>query len=91
MFLNDIEEYLILNNFDGIDTYMTKLFLLLYAEDIVVFSDTAAGLQKGLDLLQEYCNRWKLKINVQKTKVMVFRKAGILPRNLKFVFNNENI
>jgi len=91
MFLNDIEEYLILNNFDGIDTYMTKLFLLLYADDIVVFSDTAAGLQKGLDLLQEYCNRWKLKINVQKTKVIVFRKSGMLPRNLKFVFNNENI
>ena len=61
MFLNDIKEYFILNNFDGIDTYMTKLFLLLYADDIVLFSDTADGLQKGLDLLLEYCNRWKLK------------------------------
>ena len=40
MFLNDIEKHLELNGFKGINMYMTKLFMLLYANDIVVFSDS---------------------------------------------------
>ena len=64
MFLNDLEEFLSTNHFKGIDVLMTKLFILLYADDIVIFSETADGLQKGFDLLLDYCNRWKLKINV---------------------------
>ena len=56
--------------------------MLLYADDIVFFSNTAEELQSSLDLLSDYCKRWKLKVNVSKTKVMVFRKGGILPRNL---------
>ena len=35
MYLNDIEEYFMLNNFEGIDLDVLKLFLLLYADDIV--------------------------------------------------------
>ena len=64
--------------------------MLLYADDIVIFSDTAEDLQRSLDLLLEYCNRWKLKINVSKTKIMVFRKGGILPRNLSFYYDGSS-
>ena len=91
MFLNDIEENLELNGFKGINMYMTKLFILLNADDIVVFSDSAEGLQNGRNSLFIYCQRWKLKINVMKTKIIVFRKGGILPRNLKFTFNGERL
>ena len=87
MFLNDIEEHLILNGFNGIDMYMTKLFLLLYADDTVIFADSAEELQKGLDVLHVYCQRWKLKINAQKTKVVIFRKCGARLGNLNFNFN----
>ena len=87
MFLNDIEEHLILNGFNGIDMYMTKLFLLLYADDIVIFADSAEELQKGLDVLHVYCQRWKLKINAQKTKVVIFRKGGARLGNLNFNFH----
>ena len=89
MFLNNIEEHLELNGFKGISMYVTKLFILLYADDIVVFSDSAEGLQNGLDSLFIYCQRWKLKINVMKTKIIVFREGGILPRNLHFTLNGE--
>ena len=67
---------------------MIKLFILLYADDIVIFSGSAEGLQEGLNFLDAYCKRWKLKVNTSKTKVMVFRKAGLLPRNLEFIFDN---
>lgn len=91
MFLNDIEEHFMLHGYKAIDIYMTKLFILLYADDIVILSETAEGLQNGFDILVEYCERWKLKVNVEKTKVMVFRKAGMLPRNLSFKYNGQLI
>jgi len=50
---------------------MFKMCLLLYADDIVLFSQTPEGLQKGFNILQEYCNTWKMKMNVGKMKVMV--------------------
>ena len=51
MFLNDIEEHLELNGFKGINMYMTKLVILLYVDDIVVFSDSTEGQQNDLDSL----------------------------------------
>ena len=59
----------------------------LYADDRVVFAKTSDELKRGLDLLADYCKRWKLTINVSKTKVLVFRKGGVLPRNISFNYD----
>ena len=91
LYLNDIEEQFINSGLDGIDVNMFKMFMLLYADDIVIFANSADELQHGLDLLLNYCNIWKLTVNVSKTKVMVFRKGGILPRNIYFYFNGERL
>jgi hypothetical protein len=40
-----------------------KLFVLLYADDTVLFSDSASDLQLQLNIFCEYCNIWKLKVN----------------------------
>ena len=87
MFLNDIEEHFIFSGLEGIDINMFKIFLLLYADDIVLFANSAEELQEGLNMLSDYCKRWKLKINVSKTKVMLFRKGGMLRRNLAFFYD----
>ena len=58
---------------------------------MVIFSESAEGLQKGFDVLADYCNRWKVKVNTNKTKVVIFRKGGILPRNLKLTFEGKDI
>ena len=80
-----------LKGYDGIDIGTMKLFLLLYADDMTIFSETAEGLQVGLDILEKYCDRWKLTVNTEKTKIMVFRKGGILPRNLKFYYKTNEL
>ena len=79
------------NGIDGIDIGMLKLYLLLYANNIVIFSMSSEGLQKGLDVLCDYCQRWKSTVNTDKTKVMIFRKGGNLPRNLSFSYQGSNI
>ena len=65
--------------------------MLLYADDIVIFGNNANELQEGLDLLSGYCQKWKLTVNAAKTRVMVFRKGGVLPRNLGFYYEGNQI
>lgn len=91
MYLNDLEETLGLNGVDGIDIGTLKLCILLYADDIVLFANSAEDLQKSLNVLADYCLRWKLVVNTEKTKIMVFRKAGNLRQNLRFFYNGTQI
>ena len=91
MYLNDLENEFVTKGVAGLDIGMLKLFLLLYADDIVIFSNTSDGFQRGLNVLSDYCNKWNLMVNVDKTKIMVFRKGGNLPRNLDFMFEGKKI
>ena len=91
MYLNDFENELIQKGAGGFDIGMLKLYLLLYADDIVIFSNTSEDLQNGLDILSEYCSKWKLTVNIDKTKIMVFRKGGSLPRNMNFTYDGKNV
>ena len=84
-----IKEQFILSGVDGLDVNMFKMFMLLYADDIVLFANSANELQDELDLMSDYCKRWKLKINISKTKVMIFRKGGMISRNLSFYYDDE--
>ena len=76
MYINDMEQELENNGVNGIDIGMFKLLLLLYADDIVLFGNTSEELQKSLDVLKEYCDRWRLTVNTSKTKILFFRKEG---------------
>ena len=49
-----------------------KLNCLLYADDIVLLSETPEGLQKTIDLTEKYGENLGLEINIKKTNTMVF-------------------
>ena len=91
MYVNDLEQELDNNGINGIDAGMVKILLLLYADDIVLFGKTPDELQKSLDILEAYCDRWNLTVNIAKTKVVVFRKGGRLYTHLQFTFKGSNI
>lgn len=55
--------------------------LIMYADDILLLSESPESLQNILDTLHEYCNDWKLSVNVCKTKIIVLRKNGRLKQN----------
>ena len=48
----------------------------MYADDIVVISETKEGLQKCLTKLGAYTKKWDLQLNPDKTKIIVFQKYG---------------
>ena len=73
LFIHDLEKYLVENNSGSIEINSTNLHLLLFADDLVLLADTPAGLQKSIKILGDYCSKWNLRINMEKTKVMEFR------------------
>ena len=66
----------------------TKISCLLYADDLVLLSESQAGLQEALDCLSTYCKKWGLTINLNKTKALVFNKQGHLLKKYKFLYDN---
>ena len=89
IFLNDFESFLStkyqglnsLNNlYQNVSTNdeiltLLKLYVLLYADDTIIMAEGPNELQLALDALSEYCQRWKLKINISKTKIIRFSKG----------------
>jgi flagellin-specific chaperone FliS len=55
---------------------MCLLNILLYADDIVLLSESKGGLQNSLDELYRYCSNWKLQVNSDKSKIIVFNSNG---------------
>ena len=62
----------------------------MYADDVVILSESAAGLQNKLRKLENYCADWCLDVNIDKTKIIIFNKAGRLITST-FKFQNEVI
>ena len=53
-----------------------EIFLLLFADYMILLSDTVVGLQNQLNSLKQEADRLQLTINLDKTNIMVFRKEG---------------
>jgi exonuclease III len=49
-----------------------RVALLMFADDIVLISESSAGLQKLLSLLHRFCCEKDMEVNVAKTKVVVY-------------------
>ncbi len=57
---------------------------LFYADDIVIMSETASGLQTQLNVVSNWCNKWRMELNQQKTNVIHFHPKSISRTNCNF-------
>ena len=67
------------------------LEVIFYADDLVLGSHSQGQLQKSLNNLNTYCSRNYLKINVNKTKCMKFRRGGRLAVDDKFYISKKEV
>ena len=105
LFLNDMKSYL-KDEFTGlkspaedaresqmnekfVDCFL-NLFVLLYADDSVIFAETPEILQHLLKKAKNYCDKWKLKLNARKCKVIIFSR-GKVRKYPKFYIGEETI
>ena len=73
IFIDDIGECVADTSEGCVTLNNTAIPSLLYADDLLLLSTSPISMQRSLDKLQTYCNRWKLTVNVDKTKIVVFR------------------
>ena len=46
----------------------------MFADDFVGLTTNAEDLQTLINIVQVFCNKWRLKSNIKKSAVMVFSK-----------------
>ncbi len=63
----------------------------MYADDTVILCDSDDKMKQALVALDLYCNEWKVKLNCNKTKVLVFSRGRQNLSNYKFEFGCEKI
>ena len=92
-FINELVIQIEMNCKNGIQLHpdLMHIFLLLFADDIVLFSSTVAGLQNLIIELERYCDKYKLNVNSDKTKVIVFKKGGRLAKNEKWLYKGKEL
>ena len=54
-------------------------------------SDSVGRLQKQLNIFSRYCSLFGMKVNIDKTKIIVFRRGGIVKQNEKWLLNDKPI
>ena len=59
----------------GIDIKSRRISILLYADDIVMLANNESDMQTLLNTLHTWCQRWRMLINTEKSKVVHFRQG----------------
>ena len=91
LFLSDLEKFLQDREMKGVKLVHSKLRLLLFADDLVLLSETTQDMQRAVDLLNEYCDIWDLKINLIKTKLIPFSNHRTPINPIHILLNGSEI
>jgi hypothetical protein len=87
-FINDIIDN-INNNLEGIiHIDEMPLFSVFFADDAILFSYKPESLQSMLTDVENYSNEFNLRLNVNKTKIMIFEKGRKSTYNF-FLYNTK--
>jgi hypothetical protein len=64
---------------------------LLYADDLAVISDSEENMQHLLNALDLWCRKWRMVVNIVKTKIVHFRSTTKPRSNFPFMLNQQNV
>ncbi len=58
---------------------MEKVVILVFADGILILAENELDLQKLLDIIHRMSQEWQMMVNVEKTKIVHFRKGPSIP------------
>ena len=91
IFINDLATEIKDSNIGIILEEGLLLNILLYADDIVLLAENEEDMQSLLFMVECWCKRWRLEVNLSKTNVMHFRKKRKKQSNFMFLFDKKNV
>ena len=65
--------------------------VLLYADDIVLIAGDEESLQSLLFIVENWCKKWRLELNLTKTNIMHVRKYQKPQSNFWFLFDHKPV
>ena len=69
-----------------------ELNCLLWADDLLLISESAEGLQNCINKMSTFYENLDLKVNIKKTKVIIFNRRGVtLGNKFEFFLNGEKL
>ena len=69
----------------------TLINILLYADDIVLFAENEADLQSLLNIVEIWCQNWRLEVNLTKTNILHIRAKRRMQSKYCFLFNKRPV
>ena len=63
----------------------------MYINDLAPIADTPVDLQRRLNCLENYCEKWNMTVNMEKSNIIVFKNGGSLSKHEKWYFKDELI
>ena len=75
----------------GIEINNTMVSLLLFADDLVLISENEKDLQLLLDKFGDWCEKWNVKVNESKSKIMHFRPKRYRATDYRFKYLNSEL
>ena len=65
--------------------------ILMYADDLILLSENEADMQFLLHLVEIWCKKWRLEVNLSKTNIMHVRNPRRCRSIFMFIFNNRRV
>lgn len=56
----------------------------MYADDLLIISPSSEGLQQSLDVIYKHAQDWKLKVNTEKSKIIIISNNGQNKKKVNF-------
>ncbi len=88
IFINDLLVELRNEKLDS-DVLLSNVFA--YADDLVIISESEMDLQRLIDIVRIWCNKWRLAVNIDKTKVVHYRRENALCTDFIFMWDDRQI
>ena len=79
-FINDLIAHLKKNSGSGIfvTQQIEDLHAFMFADDVAAIADTVVNLQRKISAIEQFCDHTGMKLNLDKSKIVVFRNGGSL-------------
>ena len=93
LFINDLSTLLRESCQTGIfiTNQIPDILSLLYADDIASCAETVNKLQQQINIVDNFCQKTGMQINIEKTKIIVFRNGGPLCDNERWFYGGTEI
>ena len=88
LFINELANDIIESGKHGVTLSpdFIQMFIMLFADDVVLLSTTVVGLQRQLNILYNTACRLNLTVNQDKSKIVIFRKGGYIAQRENWIY-----